>query len=215
MPLVREGDEAVLFGGTFDPPTRAHTAVGSMFAAQTCVVLFVPAARSPHKDDAPGAPDADRVRMLEIALHDAPRRAVWTDELDRGAPSYWVDTVRRAREWGGARGVRTGRFVIGADQAGAFHRWREGRWLFDHAEPAVVLRPPIDSIDRLVTALERTGAWSGDDLERWRSLVVEAPLIETSATTVRALLHDGDDDTLREHLDDGVLAHIRERGLYA
>ena len=215
MPLVREGDDVVLFGGTFDPPTRAHAAIGARFTAPRRPVMFVPAARSPHKDDPPGAPDDDRVRMLEIALRDAPGCGVWTDEIDRAPPSYWVDTIRRAQEWGFERGVHVARFIIGADQAAAFHRWREGRWLFDHTEPAVVLRPPVESVDRLVTALERAREWSADDLQRWRSLVVEAPLIDTSATAVRALLHGHDNDALREHLDERVLAYIRQRGLYA
>lgn len=209
----------LLFGGTFDPVTRAHVELGleSMTLRGFDALVFVPAARSPHKTIGPVASDADRAEMLRLATRDQLRAAVWTDEIDRageGHPSYWIDTIRRARAWGLTRGVDAGAFLIGADQAGAFHRWRDARWLFDHAEPLVMLRTPADSIDDLIASLDVSGAWSADDLGRWRSRLVETPLRDSSATNARELLVSGDRDAIKKLVDERVFDYINSRRMY-
>jgi nicotinic acid mononucleotide adenylyltransferase len=63
-------------------------------------LVFVPAARNPHKPTNPAATNAQRVEMLRLATADADRVAIWTDEIDRAhetAPSFWADTIERAR----------------------------------------------------------------------------------------------------------------------
>ena len=136
-------------------------------------LIYMPAARSPHKSTGPVASDADRIAMLRLALEGESRASVWTDEIDRtrwhdaeapifgptnatgGAdrgerattparpPSYTIETVERllesverhAETRGGARPVV--RLLIGADQAAAFHRWKDARRLMERAEPVV------------------------------------------------------------------------------
>ena len=59
-----------VFGGTFDPIHHAHLAVAQA-AADACGlerVLFVPAARPPHKPDAVISAAADRAAMIELAI---------------------------------------------------------------------------------------------------------------------------------------------------
>jgi len=220
VPLPEGAKSPLLFGGTFDPVTRAHVELGleSMTLRGFDALVFVPAARSPHKTIGPVASDADRAEMLRLATRDEPLAAVWTDEIDRagdGHPSYWIDTIRRARAWGLTRGVDAGAFLIGADQAGAFHRWRDARWLFDHAEPLVMLRTPADSIDDLVLSLDVSGAWSADDLDLWRSRLVETPLHDSSATSVRERLSTGDRAALIGLMDGRVLDYIESGQMYA
>lgn len=221
----------VLIGGTFDPPHVAHIELplrvrDELERRAGCEgrawLVYIPAARSPHKETGPVASDAERAEMLRLALADRDRTAVWTDEIDRaaaGVPSYTVETVRRARRWlddhGGA--ATRLRLLIGADQALAFHRWREPGALAEIAEPAVMLRPPIDTPEELAEGLRQTGAWSGSQLREWGARAVHVGVIDAAATSVRELLaapvRDG--AKLRELLDERVLEYIEANGLYA
>ena len=204
----------LLFGGSFDPVHPGHVAMAR--AARDGLfgdaghAVFVPAARSPHKGAGPIASGADRVRMLELAIEGDRRAHVWRDEIargDAGEPSYWVDTLRRARRVAGDCELR---FLIGADQVVAFHRWREPDAITALAEPAVVLREPLGTRAALAAAL-RAGGQAEYRVERWIGRIVETPLHAVSSTAVRVSL----DGPVAPRLDASVAAYIRERGLYA
>ncbi len=229
---------ALLVGGTFDPPHGAHARLADQARRATlgpgAWVVFVPAARSPHKADAPEAGDASRVEMLRIVCEGIGRTAVWTDEIDRAEASdrasYWVDTLRRARA---ARGVGGGagsppllhapageqgaelRFLIGADQAVAFHRWRDFRDILGLAAPVVVPRGDVPTADDLCDRLRGVGVWTHAEVDRWRSWMAPTEIIDASATDIRGALHDpGRRGRPIEHLDEGVRAYIVREGLY-
>lgn len=169
--------------------------------------------------------------MVRLMARGLPRATVWADEIERArirpGPSFWIETLERVlevlRDRVGTRPVGSGpgaasgavRFLIGADQAAEFHRWREFRRILALAEPVVVLRDPLGTRERLIEALRTTGQWREDDLARWAAWTLDGPLVPVSATDVRALLARGVDDArLRSWLDPAVLAYIRRRGLY-
>lgn len=208
----------LLFGGSFDPPHTGHIELASQ-AREAALpagswIVFVPAARSPHKSSGPIASDQDRVEMLRLATAHVERSCLWTDELDRCAPgeaSYWIESVRRAR-----RVISSGTklwFLLGADQVAAFHRWKDYRQVLSLAEPVVMLRPPMDRLDTLDAALETSGAWSGPQREWWLSRVAPISIRGISATELRDVISTGGDPTGMLHPD--VLAYIQSKGLYA
>jgi nicotinate-nucleotide adenylyltransferase len=206
----------VLVGGTFDPPHRGHVALSA--AARDAVVpgarlVFVPAARSPHKASGPVADDADRVAMLHLALAGVPGTEVWTDEIDRavlGEPSYWITTLERAVHY--FHGARLW-FVIGADQAVALHRWREPRRLLELAEPVVLPREPWTTPASLGSALRESGAWDGPAVERLAAALVDVGVMPMSATQIRHMLESEGD--AGSWLHPAVASYIARRGLYA
>lgn len=205
----------LLFGGVFDPPHRAHIElprrIRDRLLGRRAWLVYVPAARSPHKPGGPEASDADRVAMLRLATRRLARCGIWTDEIDRSGPSYWIDTLRRA-----IRAAPPGsqvRFLIGSDQAAAFHRWREFREILTLTQPVVLLRSPHTSEAALLRAMRATGAWSKAELEQWGSWVADTELMDSSSTQVRGALRAGS-DSARTLLPVAVRGYIREHGLY-
>lgn len=213
----------ILFGGSFDPPTLAHVRLAEDVEAYLCPpmgprarVLFVPAARSPHKPDGPRASNFHRAAMLCAA---AGPEHVWFDELDRSPPSYSIDTARRARYWLDHHGKAATalRLLIGADQAVAFHLWHEPRELIAIAEPLVMLRAGgIDTPETLMTQLAAAGYWTEAELARWRTRILPIKLRDGSSTQVRDIIASSglDAPELTRLLAPGVREVIQADQLY-
>jgi nicotinate-nucleotide adenylyltransferase len=217
---VREPGSILFFGGSFDPPHAGHAslplAVARSLAPATAigVIMYVPAARSPHKDDAPTDP-AHRLAMLEIAIRQMKHARIWTGELDRAAqepdsPSYWSATWSAVRL---SRPEYQDRFLIGADQALSMHRWH--RYQSFWRDAVVMLRDDQDDADELIEAMSRLGVWSDEELKHWRSNIVPVPLVDASSSHVRRCLTN---PMRRENpitgLDDRVQDYILQHGLY-
>jgi nicotinate-nucleotide adenylyltransferase len=232
IPIGADATAAIFFGGTFDPPHVGHVELPRRVRAWyeqrfdargTAWLVYVPAARSPHKDERPVASGAERVAMLRAALGEGgeaggpvERAVVWEDELGRGdaGPSYTVDTMERARAWldaHGRVGVRM-RLLIGADQAAQFHRWRSARRVMELAEPLVMARE--GDAGAALSALRESGFWTADELEAWRGRIVPVGTVEASSTAVRAALREGRSADAARVLPASVARYIEERGLY-
>ncbi|MEQ8317416.1 MAG: nicotinate-nicotinamide nucleotide adenylyltransferase [Phycisphaerales bacterium] len=217
LPVPVDCPHVVLFGGTFDPPHVAHVSLADLGRQKLqdrigarAFLVFVPAARSPHKDDAPTATDAQRVEMLRLATHDLPDCTIWTDELDRaneGEPSYWVRTLARAAS---LLADRTLWFMIGADQAVSFHRWRDARRMLELAHPLVLPRHPISTAAHLRTAMANASFWSEGELDRWTASLIDVDLIRAASTTVRKAQGSSVDTPMHP----SVLEFVRRHGLY-
>jgi len=230
LPIPRAVPLVLLFGGTFDPPHLGHVQLPQrvrsvLEARDDCAgaawIVYVPAATSPHKLDRPMAADDDRVAMLQIASRGVERTAIWVDEIarskDSGSPSFTVETLERARGWLDARGDAATklRLLIGADQASAFHRWREPRRIIELAEPVVMTRGESGSNPSLIlAALRATGFWSATEVEEWGGRIVPVGRIDASATEIRRAIAGGNAAAAVGMLPPGMVEFIRERGLY-
>ncbi len=128
-----------IYGGTFDPIHNAHLAVARQAADRFRLdsVLFVPAARPPHKQHA-HAPYADRVRMAELACAGEPRFRVSRLE-ENTERSYSVETVERV--CAGLAADDELFFILGADAFAEIETWRRWRDLARAVCFLVVSRP--------------------------------------------------------------------------
>jgi nicotinate-nucleotide adenylyltransferase len=199
----------MIFGGTFDPPHRAHVELPPRAAkAVGCNrIIYVPAAINPLKADHPPAPAADRLAMLRLALRHQPDVEISTIELDRSGPSYTIDTLTALRQQLGDDIIM--RLLIGADQALEFHHWKQWQRVLEMAFPVVMLRPPWGR-----AAFERQLLESFGEAEarRWMQQTVDLPQIDISATALRdALAHSADTSVM---LDPKVADYIRSHRLY-
>lgn len=208
----------LFFGGSFDPPHLGHTQLPKGVLDQLnqpqAWLIYVPAARSPHKQEAP-SPDRARLDMLDLALAETDRCMIWDTELQRSQqhpkqPSYWAetwDTVRSCCTFG------MNRFLIGADQARSMHRWHRYETIWQDA--IVMLRGKHDDPGQLIEALKATGAWDAHQLDHWHDSIVQIELVDASSTAIRAKLHTP--ETRKNPiagLDDRVHDYILKNGLY-
>lgn len=209
-----EAAPLLLFGGSFDPPHRGHVHIARhalLAAGPAAWLVYCPAARSPFKANAPVASDAARIEMLGLMLADEPRCSLWRDELERTTPgqaSYAIDSVRRLAERFPGRPLR---LLIGADQAVAFHRWKDAATLLELAPPLIACRDEAAATREALTAsLRATGAWTSEQIERLAAGCFACPLIEASSTSIRAAAGEAGD-----LLHPAVAAYVRSHGLYA
>lgn len=199
LKLPRRAKHLIIFGGSFDPPHLFHAVEPRLVAARLYGpaghTLYIPAAQSPLKPAGPVASDDHRLAMLKLSLRPAGPRSIWTDELDRAAwlrarhrerPSYTIDTLRRLR-----RSVPPGislRLLIGADQAAEFHRWKNFRSIIRTAEPIVMPRGAIRTLAAFRRAMQKSGAWSPREIERWSERFIPTALSPAASTSLRAAI---------------------------
>lgn len=199
----------LVFGGSFDPPHRAHVELPRRAAEAIGAerVLYVPARINPLKQQSPPASPEDRLAMLQLALAGRPDCEIRTVELDREGPSFAVDTLRvLAAEAAALPTPARLVLLVGTDAALGFPRWRAPAAIASLCEVAVMLRPPFDE-----------GAFRRAYAQAWRE-AGQAPAIEprwvldlgadrSSSTAARA--GEGED-----RLPPAVAAYVREHGLY-
>ena len=199
----------LLFGGTFDPPHRAHTTL-PLSAAEAIGagrVVFIPANINPQKTETPPTSVEHRIGMLEAALEETPNATISRIEVDHPGPSWTVETLRRLvrePEFEDA----TLRLLIGADQALNFTTWKEWEAVEALAEPVVMPRPPY-SRSVLNTEYRRIHP---ERAELWSARTLELPMLEDRSTDIRTMIARG--EPLDSVLAPEVERYVHEHRLY-
>lgn len=162
-----------LFGGTFDPPHIGHLVVAETVRdtlgldEMRLVVANEPWQKSPDRS----ITDARvRFEMVQAALGDAPGLVASAAEIERGGPSYTIDTLDLLAA---AEPDTDWLLIVGADAAAGLDTWHRATDLAAIAEIVVVSRSGLDPRDEAVVP-------SG-----WRWSAVEIPTIGVSSTTIR------------------------------
>lgn len=196
-----------VFGGSFDPVHYGHLLLAECCREQLCLdkVLFVPAGLPPHKKDHRLTPAVHRVAMLELALAAEPGFEICRYEVDRAEVSYTVETLRYLK----SRFPSAELFLlVGADMLNDLPNWREAGEVCRLATPVGVRRggmaPP--SLDHLRAILDP------GRLDELRSLQVDMPQIELSASDIRARVATG--RSIRFRVPKAVEMYILSHGLY-
>ena len=89
-----------LMGGTFDPVHVGHLVIAEEARWEFSLdrVLWLPAASPPHKKGQPITPAEHRYAMVLLATASHPEFEVSRQEIERGGPSYTIDTVEAFRQ---------------------------------------------------------------------------------------------------------------------
>jgi nicotinate-nucleotide adenylyltransferase len=186
-----------VFGGTFDPPHVAHLALAewARVALRLDCVIFMPAARPPHKRHLRITSADDRVAMTRAAVRGNPVFRVSTLEVRRRGPSYTVDTVRALRRMHPGASFY---LLIGEDSLREFHTWHEPDEILKLARLAVAGRPGARG--------------RGGPAEGRRVVMLRNPVLQLSSSEIRARVRSG--KSVRYLVPDAVVRHIEKRGLY-
>jgi len=154
-----------LLGGSFNPVHIGHL-VMARDALERCgleQVCFLPCAEPPHKRRGSLAPATHRLNMVKAALEGEPRFSWSAIEMERGAVSYTVDTLRELRRrYPGVRWY----FIIGGDTLLQLHTWKEIGELLESCTFIPVVRPGFDMDDMTAERMKLPEAWGEALLKR-------------------------------------------------
>nr|Q9RDK7.2 RecName: Full=Probable nicotinate-nucleotide adenylyltransferase; AltName: Full=Deamido-NAD(+) diphosphorylase; AltName: Full=Deamido-NAD(+) pyrophosphorylase; AltName: Full=Nicotinate mononucleotide adenylyltransferase; Short=NaMN adenylyltransferase [Streptomyces coelicolor A3(2)] len=184
-------------GGTFDPIHHGHLVAASEVAAQFQLdeVVFVPTGQPWQKSHRAVSAAEDRYLMTVVATVENPQFSVSRIDIDRGGPTYTVDTLRDLRALNPDADLF---FITGADALAQILTWRDSEELFSLAHFIGVTRPGHTLTD---AGLPKGGV-----------SLVEVPALAISSTDCRARVAKG--DPVWYLVPDGVVRYIDKRHLY-
>jgi nicotinate-nucleotide adenylyltransferase len=163
-------------------------------------VLFVPNFISPFKLDRTVTPGSLRVEMIRRAVADNPYFAADSREIDRGGPSYTVETLRGlAAENRGAELF----FLTGTDAVKGLPQWKAPEELLRLARFIAAARPGVQKHEVLASLPD---SWEE------RILYLSMPELDISSTDLRVRVGEG--RSLRYLTPRPVEEFVREHRLY-
>jgi nicotinate-nucleotide adenylyltransferase len=192
-----------LLGGTFDPPHLGHVAAATEARRALSLdrVLLVvandPWQKSPLRTITPAA---DRLAMVEAATEGLVGIEASRIELDRGGPSYTIDTVEQLRAEASTRGVALPDLfvIVGADIVPTLSTWQLVEQLRELVTLVVVARPHAP------TPSTPAG---------WRTALIDGLDLDVSSSEIRERLAEG--QPAGEMVPRAVEHCISRRDLYA
>ena len=187
-----------VMGGTFDPIHHGHLVAASEVAQVFTLeeVVFVPTGQPWQKGDRKVSPSEDRYLMTVIATASNPRFSVSRIDIDRGGPTYTIDTLRDLRAERGDEAELF--FITGADALAQIMSWQDVNELFALAHFVGVTRPG----HRL----------SVQGLPEDKVSLVEVPALAISSTDCRQRVAYG--EPIWYLVPDGIVQYIAKRRLY-
>jgi len=192
------GGRIGLLGGTFDPVHNGHLRLAEQVLQTLKLdsILFVPAARPPHKGHGAVASFEHRLAMVKIAVRANPKFFVSDIEGARSGPSYSIDTLKQLR------GILDPEilpvFIIGMDAFVELNSWKCWQEVLDCTDLAVVPRPdyPLAGIGRVIIGFgsysldPRLRCWVASD-RKGRIYPVDMTPVAISSTEIRRRIASG------------------------
>lgn len=192
-----------ILGGSFNPPHLGHLVCAQEAHAQFGLdtVVLMPVAVPPHKEAGEDPGVEHRVALCRQAVARDDRLTVSTLEVDRGGPSYTVDTLQALHD---AHPEDELTFIAGGDMAASLPSWREPERIAALATFAVAERE--DAGREAVTAQLRA---AGTPVEL---VFFDMPRIDVSSSDVRRRVRS--EEPIRYLVPDAVVEYIADHRLY-
>jgi nicotinate-nucleotide adenylyltransferase len=187
-------------GGTFDPIHHGHLVAASEVQAWFDLdeVVFVPTGAPWQKADREVSPAEHRYLMTVVATAANPRFRVSRVDIDRGGPTYTIDTLRDLRAQMPDADLY---FITGADALAEIFTWRDADELFELASFVGCTRPGYT-----------TESATLDKIPSDKVTMVEIPALAISSTECRDRKRRG--EPVWYLVPDGVVQYIAKHGLY-
>lgn len=180
-----------VFGGNFNPVHTGHLILASDALSLLTLkkILFVPAWKSPFKENIPAIPFKDRYNMLKIAISDKNCFEVLDIEAKRKGISYTYHTLKEL-----FKREKELCLLIGEDQAADFTEWYKWEEILKMVDVFVFKRS--EKKQKYPKGLKK----------------LNSRIIETSSTEIRNKIKKG--EPVDYLLPEGVLNYIKEHKLY-
>lgn len=186
-----------ILGGAFDPIHIGHVQMARAALAQGGVdeVWFMPSYKAPLKAGEATFDAETRVAMIAATVKHEDHMYVSRMEIDRGATSYTIDTVRQLREH---YPNDTFSWIIGADRVNDLLQWKSIDELAQQMTLIAVHRPSYDlNYDALPAHI------------RAQIHVIQMELIDVSSTEIRRRLAIG--ESIQAFVPREVLPHMHPK----
>ncbi len=196
-----------IYGGSFDPVHYGHLLLAECCREQLALdeIWWVPAFRSPFKQDRTTTNGTHRLEMLRLATAGHAAFRVDDTELRQARVSYTVDTLESFHQ---AHPDRRWFLLMGSDSLAGFRSWHRPDRILELATLLVARRPRLaDESESLVPAETPSPSQPPVPYEQ-----VEMPLIGISSTALRAHIRAG--RSIRYQTPRAVETYIAEHGLY-
>lgn len=204
-----------ILGGSFDPIHIGHLRLALELQQDLGLqqVRLVPTGAPPHRG-APIAGAQQRLAMVQAAIAGEAGLCADAREIERGGPSYTVDTLHslRAELGGTSLGL-----IVGMDAFLGLPTWRRWRELIELAHIIVVHRPgcvvaPNGELaewwaQRRITDVQQLAGQPAGHIITW-----PVSQLDVSSTHIRALLQAG--KSIRYLVPDAVASIIKASKLY-
>jgi nicotinate-nucleotide adenylyltransferase len=191
-----------ILGGTFNPPHCGHLALARHAKTELGLdrVLLMPANSAPHKGEQEDPGPERRLEMCRLAVGEELGLEACALEVERGGPSYTVDTLRAIKQ-SNPRAELT--FIVGSDMARTLPAWREPRALVELAGLAVAEREDAGR-EEVLRALAPLGA---------RVTFLAMGMLEVSSSQVRERVKAG--EPIEGLVAPAVAEYIAAHALYS
>lgn len=183
-----------LYFGSFNPVHTGHLIISNHILNETELekVWFVVSPQNPFKTSASLLNEYDRLHLLKIATEGDSRIKISDIEFNLPKPSYTSITLAHLQE---KYPDHQFALIMGSDSFHNLHKWKNCEYI-TAGYPVYVYQRPGFEITNHVNA---------------KLTVVDAPLLQISATRIRQLIKDG--KSIRYMVPDKVREEI-ERGSY-
>jgi nicotinate-nucleotide adenylyltransferase len=187
-----------IMGGTFDPIHNGHLVAASEVADRFALdeVLFVPTGQPWQKVEREVSLPEDRYLMTVIATASNPRFSASRVDIDRGGPTYTVDTLSDLHA---ATPDAELFFITGADALAQILSWKDAQEALQRARFVGVTRPGYPLSDAHLPTDSVT--------------LLDVPAMAISSSDCRARVRAG--KPVWYLVPDGVVQYIAKRRLYA
>ena len=188
-----------IMGGTFNPIHYAHLLSAEQVREGLGYdkILFIPAARPPHKSQPDMVSAEHRYRMVLLATAENPYFEVSRIELDRAGPSYTIQTIKALQQLYDETTELA--WIIGADSLIEYEIWKDFDELLTQCTMIATTRPNYD-----LTSVP-------PDI-RNRVTTFQITRFDMSATYIRDRIRKG--VSIRYLVPEAVAAYIYEHRLY-
>jgi nicotinate-nucleotide adenylyltransferase len=184
-----------LFFGSFNPIHIGHLIIVNHILNHTDLkkIWFIVSPQNPFKESRTLLNEYNRLHLLKLATEDDNRIKVLDIEFNLPKPSYTATTLIHLEEkYPGNKFC----IIMGSDSFQNLHKWKNYEAIIKNYPIYIYLRPRFE-VDNQVNA---------------RITIVEAPMLQISATEIRNLIKEK--KSIRYMVPDKVKEEIERGGYY-